>query len=445
MKADIVVVGGSAAGVTCALTARRHYPDKRVLLIRKEEKVLVPCGIPYVFGTVGTTDKNLIPDQLLIDQGIGLRIGEVVELEPHKAQLRLSDGQTIQYDRLVVATGSLPKMPCLPGENLPNVFPVLKDVHHLNKIQQVLGGVRNVVVLGGGFISTEMAQECRKLPGKSVTVLVSGPQCMALSLDPEFCQVAQCMLEACGIRILTGKSVAGMNGNGTVCSVDLKCGTTLPAEVVIVGKGSRAHSDLAQQAGLPIGPTGAVQVDAAMATADERILACGDCCEKWSFFDGRPVNLMAASIATYEARIAGANLFEKRRRNPGAVGARSTIIGTTAVGTAGLTETGAMAWGIPCVTGSAEAANRHPAGMPGMVKTRLKLVFHARSGVLLGGQAVGDASTGEVTNLLSACIQKRMTAEELAMFQAGTHPALTASPIAYPLVNAAEEASRKIR
>ncbi len=101
--------------------------------------------------------------------------------------------------------------------------------------------------------------------------------------------------------------------------------------------------------------------------------------------------------------------------------------------------------GLPCVTGSAEAANRHPVGMPGMVKTRLKLVFHAHSGVLLGGQVMGDASTGEVTNLLSACIQKRMTAEDLAMFQAGTHPALTASPIAYPLVNAAEEASRKIR
>ncbi len=296
---------------------------------------------------MGSTDKNLIPDQLLIGQSIDRRIGEVVELEPHKAQLRLSDGETIHYERLVLATGSLPKMPCLPGADLPNVFPVLKDVHHLSRLQRALSDARRVVILGGGFISTEMAQECRKLSGKCVTVLVSGPHCMALSLDPEFCQVAQSQLEACDIRVLTGKSIAGMSGNGTVCSVELKCGTTLPADVVIVGKGSRAYAGLAQQAGLPMGPAGGVQVDPTMATADERIFACGDCCEKRSFFDGRPVSLMAASIATYEARIAGANLFEMRRRNPGAVGARSTMIGTTAVGTAGLTETGAIAWASP--------------------------------------------------------------------------------------------------
>jgi pyruvate/2-oxoglutarate dehydrogenase complex dihydrolipoamide dehydrogenase (E3) component len=182
-----------------------------------------------------------------------------------------------------------------------------------------------------------------------------------------------------------------------------------------------------------------------MKTSDDNIYACGDCAEKISFFGGRPSPLKLASIATLEARIAGANLFGIRRENVGTVGVWSTAVGDFALATAGLTEAMAEERGYDAVAVTIAGPNRHPGLMPGAANTQVKLVFERNSGVVLGGQVMGDATAGEIINAISACVQNRMTAEEIAMFQIGTHPALTASPIAYHIVNAAEVAIGKMR
>jgi pyruvate/2-oxoglutarate dehydrogenase complex dihydrolipoamide dehydrogenase (E3) component len=175
-----------------------------------------------------------------------------------------------------------------------------------------------------------------------------------------------------------------------------------------------------------------------MQTSDSDIYACGDCAEKRSFFGGRPSPLKLASIATYEARIAGANLFGTHRENAGTVGVWSTAVGQVALATAGLTEEMARERGYDVVPVAIEGPNRHPGSMPGAANNRVKLVFERGTGVVLGGQVMGDVAAGEVINAISACVQNRMTAHDIAMFQTGTHPALTASPIAYHMVNAAE-------
>jgi len=223
--------------------------------------------------------------------------------------------------------------------------------------------------------------------------------------------------------------------------VALAGGETLPAQAVILGIGATANTTLAAQAGLPLGVTGGIAVDRTMRTGDNRIYACGDCAEKVSFFGGRPSPLKLASIATSEARIAGANLFGTRRESIGTIGVWSTVIGETAFATAGLTEVAASAQGYDFVVGRGEAPNRHPGGMPGTCPMKVKLIFEKRTGVILGGQVSGDKAAGEVINAVSAAIQRRMTAEDIAVFQTGTHPALTASPISYQLVNAAEAAT----
>jgi len=146
-----------------------------------------------------------------------------------------------------------------------------------------------------------------------------------------------------------------------------------------------------------------------------------------------------------EARIAGANLFGLKRENVGTVGVWSTAVGNVALATAGLTETMAKERGYDVVTAAVEGVNRHPGGMPGAANLKVKLVFERNSGVILGGQIMGDAGGGEIINAISACVQSRMTAEQIAMFQIGTHPALTASPIAYHMVNAAEMAIAQMR
>lgn len=189
-----------------------------------------------------------------------------------------------------------------------------------------------------------------------------------------------------------------------------------------------------------IGLTGSIRVDRTMKTSDDNIYACGDCAEKISFFGGRPSPLKLASIATLEARIAGANLFGIRRENVGTMGVRSTAVGDVALATPGLTEAMAKERGYDVIAVTINGPNRHPGVMPGGADTKVKMVFERNSGLILGGQVMGDAAAGEIINAISACVQSRMTAEDIAMFQIGTHPALTASPIAYHMVNAAEMA-----
>jgi pyruvate/2-oxoglutarate dehydrogenase complex dihydrolipoamide dehydrogenase (E3) component len=152
-----------------------------------------------------------------------------------------------------------------------------------------------------------------------------------------------------------------------------------------------------------------------------------------------------ASIATFEARIAGANLFGIMRENIGTVGVWSTAVGNHALATAGLTEEMARERGYEPIAVTIQGPNRHPGLMPGAANTKLKLVFERNCGVILGGQVMGDATAGEIINAISACVQNRMTAEDIAMFQTGTHPALTASPIATHMVNAAEMAIEQMR
>ena len=120
-QSDVVIIGGSAAGVTAAITARRHYPDKKVFLIRKEQQVMIPCGIPYIFGTLGSPEKNLIPDALLDKNGIDLCVAEATAIDRARKTVATSAGE-VAYDRLILATGSVPRVPPVPGRVLQNAM-----------------------------------------------------------------------------------------------------------------------------------------------------------------------------------------------------------------------------------------------------------------------------------------------------------------------------------
>ena len=441
---DVVVIGGSAAGLTAALTARRHYPSKRILVVRREDQVLVPCGIPYIFGTLKSPEENVMPDGPYGANNIELLKADVTELDRAKKLLHTS-AESVCYDRLVLATGSLPIMPPIPGFDVDGVFAIQKDIDYLRRLFDRLQAARDIVIIGGGFIGIEFADEIRKMGNAHVTIVEMAPHCLSLAYDDEFCVEMEEVLASRGIAIRTSAKVEQIQGQDHVKSVQLSDGSEMKADAVILGIGSVANVDLAKKAGLRIGLTGGITVDQTMRTSDPAVFACGDCAEKISFFGGRPSGLKLASIAQTEARIAGANLFGITRQNYGTVGVWSTCVGEFALGTAGLTEAMAKQHGYDVVVATVEGPNRHPGGMPGMTKTKMKAVFEANSGVILGGQVRGDTAAGEMINAVSACVQKRMTVEDIATFQIGTHPALTPSPVVYPLVNVAEMAISKMR
>lgn len=445
--ADVVVIGASAAGTTAALTARRHYPEKSIAVIRMEKQVPIPCGIPYAFGVVGSPEKNLIPaDDLLKKNRIESYVDQVAAIDRTGHGVKTAGGDDIEYGKLIIATGSNPVVPPIPGVDKANIYAIKKDVPHLNGIIESLESAKSLCIVGCGFIGVEIAEECkRRRPDMAIRIVEMLTHCLQLVYDEEFCLKAEETLRAQGIKLVLDERVAAFEGDGAVSQVKLANGEAIDADMVILGIGAAPNIAIAREAGLELGPRKGIQVNRYMQTSDNDIFACGDCAEKVSFFDGKPSDLKLASIATMEARVAGANLFGTSRVNMGVIGVYSTVLGDCAFAAAGLTEAQAREKGYDVVTGESESVNRHPGCMPGAAALKVKLLFEAASRVVIGGQVTGAKSGGELINAISACIHQRMTADDIATFQTGTHPALTASPIAYQLVNAAEMAIQALR
>jgi len=439
-QADVVIVGGSAAGIAAGITVKRHNKEASVLLLRREQKVPVPCGIPYVFGTLGSIDKNLIPDTPLLNTGIEIVIREATSVDRASKVLTTSEGETIGYGKLILATGSDPISPPLPGKELVNVFSVPKSADYIAEMQLALDEAKDIVIIGGGFIGVEVADESNKIGGKNVTIIEVQPHCLPMALDEDLCIQAESILTDRGIRIVTGNRVCSIQGNGKVAAVELQSGEKLKADVVIVAIGTASNTELARKMNLNIGEQGGIWVDEYMRTSDENIFAIGDCAEKRCFFTQKASGVRLGSIATAEARIAGANSFGLKRKNEGTISVFATVVGNLAFAAAGLTEKAAREAGFDIVVGEASAPDKHPGSMPSTTELKGKLIFAKDSGVLLGGQVVGGTSTGEMANVIAVLISNRRTADQVATLQMGTHPVLTASPVSYQLVNAAEMA-----
>ena len=136
-KTDVLVIGGSATGVVAAMTAKSNYPEKKVTVIRKEQKVMIPCGIPYIYGTVGSSDNNIMPDEGLIKLGVDILVDEVVKVDAKAKSCQTKSGETLVYEKLIVGTGSTPVIPgWLEGTELENVYTIPKDKIYLDHIQE---------------------------------------------------------------------------------------------------------------------------------------------------------------------------------------------------------------------------------------------------------------------------------------------------------------------
>ena len=445
-KTDILIVGGSAAGVTAAITVRRYYPQAKVTLIRKEEKVLIPCGIPYIFGTLGSPEKNLIPDTVLSKNNIDLIVDEVTSINKDAKDVTTSSGKTVKYEKLVLATGSLPLVPPIQGVELDNVFSVKKDVGYLTELLRALEKAEDVAIIGGGFIGLEFADECKKRKNlNNVTVIELLPHCLLLACDEEICIRVEKKLSERGVKILSNRKAKAILGEKKVEYVKLEDGQKIKADIVILGIGVIPNVKLARESGLKFDKKEGIWVDDFMRTSNESIFACGDCVQKRCYLSGVATATRLASQATTEARIAGANLFGIRRRMNCAIGIFSTCFGDLAIGSAGITERRAGEFGIDVVTAEVAAPDEHPGAMPGAQELGVKLVFEKDTSLLLGGQVYGGKSVGELTNFIGSMIQNKMRADEVCTFQMGTHPMLTASPVAYQVANAAQIALMKMR
>jgi NADPH-dependent 2,4-dienoyl-CoA reductase/sulfur reductase-like enzyme len=446
-KTDVLVIGGSAAGIIAAVTGKSYYSDKDFLLIRKEKKVLVPCGIPYIFGSLGSSDKDIVPDAVLTDAGIRLKIDEVISIDEKNKKCKTSDGTEISFEKLVLAIGSTPIVPkWLRGANLENVFTIPKDKEYLDKIIAKLDDCKKIVTIGGGFIGVEIADELNKI-GKNVTIIEILPHVLCLTCDEEITITAEEILKSRGIKIRTGVGAKEILGDKKATGVLLNNGEKLETDAVILSLGYRPNTGLAEKSGIKINEMGFIKTDEFMRTDNPDFFAVGDCAEKKDFVTRKSSGVMLASTACAEARIAGMNLYKlcSLKIFNGTIAIFCTAIGETGFGTAGLTETIAKKEGFDVVTGIFKGVDKHPGTLSSTHKQIVKLIVARESGMILGGEVVGGPSVGEMTNLFGLAIQNKMTINSILTAQIGTHPLLTAPPTAYPLIKAAEVVAKKIK
>ncbi len=444
---DVFIIGASAAGAAAAIATRNWYPDKKVTVVRNVSYTVVPCGIPYIYGHLGgSVEADKMPDELLTGKGIKLIFDNVIDVDRKGKVVKLESGDEYSYEKLVMAIGSQPVLPPIGGLDLKNVFPVRKDPDFLNQVCKAAEGVTNAVVIGGGFIGIEMAEQLKMAGIPNTTIVELLPHCLLLACEEEMAVRAEKELEKMGINVRTNSIAKAITGNEKAEAVELTTGEKIKADLVILGIGAAAHVELAEKIDLKVDKTMGVIVDRYMRTSDPDIFACGDCATKFSFITGDLVPIRLASVACSEGIIAGSNMYKPIRQTNGAVGAFATKIGDVTLGSVGFSTRMCDDYGIDYYIGEIQAPDRHPGSLPGCtMDTKAKLIFRKIDDRLIGGHIVGGLQAAEMANALSIALQNRLTSDELAVTQFGTHPLVSASPLMYHLMWAAENAlvSRK--
>lgn len=441
-KTDVLILGGSAAGLATANSVFARLPEKSIQIVRNVNYAVIPCGIPYIYGYLNSVEKNRLPDQGFLNKGMTFRQGHVMDVVRKAKTVVFEDGDSIQYEKLVLALGSTPKIPNIIGINLPNVFPVKKDPVYLQQIYEELNGnVKNIVVIGGGFIGVEVAEQFKMRSDYNVTIIEGQPHCLMNTCEEFEGVKVEEELNKMGVNIIANTTVKAINGTNRPEEVVLSNGQVLKADMVVLGIGADPNTILAQKIGLDFDAKLGIKVDEYMCTSDPDIFACGDCCTKFSAIDGTPSEVRLASVAALEGIITGSNLFYKQKRNKGVVGSFCTKVGGVSVASVGYTEKQCQERGIKYYMGSIVAPDRHPGSLPDCtLNMRMTMIFEKGTDRAIGAHIAGGITAGDMVNIAAVAIQNKLTADQVVATQFATHPLMTGSPLGYHVLWAAENA-----
>ncbi|NVN00512.1 FAD-dependent oxidoreductase [Arthrobacter sp. SDTb3-6] len=423
----VVIVGGVAGGMSAATRLRRNDEHAAITVFERGGHVsFANCGLPYHVGGVVEDREELLlqsPESLKSRFNLDVRIRhEVTAVNPDAGTVTVRDlttgGEFEQgFDALVLATGAAPYRPELPGIERAHS---LRDVADLDAIMADLAvlesraakntGARKtprVAILGGGFIGLELAENL-VLRGMGVTLLQSGPRILA-PLDPEMVTPVVERLEANGVTVLTRAVTRGIEHDAVV----LADGTRIAADLVVTATGVRPESGLARAAGLSVGTTGGVVVDASQRTSNPRIYAVGDAAEKRDAISGGAVLVPLAQTANRHGRLVADVITGRTVR-------AAEVLGTAVVGVFGLTA--AMSgWNeqrLRAAGRAYRAIHSHPANhagyYPGATGMSLKLLVDPENDKILGVQGVGGQGVDKRIDVIATAMRAGITASELA-------------------------------
>ncbi|MCD6597460.1 MAG: FAD-dependent oxidoreductase, partial [Bacteroidales bacterium] len=282
---DVIIIGAGPSGIVVGTTAKKQNPEKTMLIIKEEEKGLVPCGIPYIFHNLDNLDKNVMGPKPFTDLGGDVIVDPVVDVDVKDKVITVKSGDSYKYDKLIFATGSTPVIPTfIPGYDLAGVEYVKKSYRYIKELKKKTDLARHIIIVGGGFIGAELAEQLALHPDKSVTIIESKPFCFNKAFSGELSKIATEKLEETNINVFTSTLVKEVVGeDGKVTGVLLNNGEIVKAELVIMAIGYIPNTELAKKAGLELNAEAAIKVDNFQRTNIKDVCAIGDCSQTLGF------------------------------------------------------------------------------------------------------------------------------------------------------------------
>ena len=441
-KQDVVIIGGGPAGRTIVHMLNAAEKNLSITLIKDEPVNVNRCAVPYGIDGKKPIEKYQIPNSLVTDFGAGLLIDSVKKIDTDQKIIYTENDNSIGYEHLVIATGSRPFMPPIPGSKHNFITPV-RSVDDLSKLRDLSCENKNAVVLGGGYIGIEVAVVLRKM-GMNVTVLEILPDILITTTEPEFITNVKKELRKNKIGIRTEEKVVEFTetSNNEVM-VKLDSNELLKADLVVMSTGVMPNTELASDAGLQVTPFG-IKVNEQMQTSVDNIYACGDCAEKYSFINNMPIRGEFGTNAVFMAKVVAQNILGKKVAFPGVLNANATTVYDFSLGSAGFTEKFAKDAGIDVVTGFSKVLDKYPM-IDGASHILTKLIFNRADKKLIGGSVLKNGpGAAQNVDFISFAIQMGATMDDILKYQYATHPELAAKPSDNTYVFAAKDAKSKI-
>ncbi len=446
----LIVVGAVAAGTRAASKARRSDPSMEITLITQEQNIAYAgCGLPYYIGGV-ITDRNRLfartPEAFREKQGIDVRLGVRAERINTFDQIlhvrNLSDGsvEKLPYDRLLIATGAKPVLPPVEGIDLPGIF-TLHSVTDADSIMQFIGSrtIRNAAIIGAGYIGCEMAEAFTDR-GISVDMFEMAGSVMPRMFDADMAAHLSEHLSSKGVRFHPGTKIDRIEGDSSVTGVK-SGGTNYPADIVLVAAGVAPNTELAREARIVLGESGAIKVDSRMESSVRGIFAAGDCTETTHLVSGKATWLPLGSTANKMGRVAGANIAGANKQFPGITGTSIVKVFDLAAGRTGLNEDEARSHGFNPISTTVKSSTK--AGYyPGGEEITVKMTADRKSGRILGVQAVGTSSVDKIIDSAASALAGKLAVDDLTALDLAYSPPF--SPSLGPLIVAAQVLDEKL-
>lgn len=429
MGKKIVIVGGVAGGATAAARLRRLDEFAEIIMFEKGPHVSFSnCSLPYYLsGTVDRKEKLVLTSpetfkkRYKIDARVNQEVIRINRAEKTVTVHNLLTGETYDesYDKLILAPGAKPIVPNLEGITNPNVFTIrnVVDIEHLHQYLQT-NHVKDVAVIGGGFIGVEVAENLR-LADYNVSLIEFANQVLA-PIDYDMAQILHKEMHDHGIKLILNDGLAKV-GDGFV---ETQSGKKIPAEAVVLAIGVRPETTLAEDAGLELGELGGIKVNANYQTSDPDIYAVGDAIEVYHKLTHTPTRLALAGPAQKQARAAADHIYGIPNRNPGVIGSLSLRLFDLTVAATGINEKTAQKAGI-----SYDSVYVFPTDkvsiMPESHPLHFKLIYEVPTGKILGAQAIGKGNADKRIDVIAAMIHMNADLEDLKDLELSYSPLLS--------------------